>query len=161
MPYNKSSARSLIDSSLSSKHCITKSLCDCTVFGWVFKILDIANNPKYFTAWKNEKLFCDDNFPRRNYSFRWKIITYSFGRSLQLESSIFGHITETLIFKQKKLSSKNTWKKKTTFLEKNTRNSFIFFHLNSHPPPPHHKKGMFILYLLWNFGIAKFEHYNL
>ncbi len=50
MPYSKSRARNLMDSSLSSKHCIIKSLCDCTVFGCVFRILDMASNPKYFTV---------------------------------------------------------------------------------------------------------------
>ena len=49
MPYRRSSALRRMDSSLSSKHCSTRSLWACTLFGWVFRILDMASKPRYFT----------------------------------------------------------------------------------------------------------------
>lgn len=56
IPYNKSKARSLILSSLSSRHCIIRSLWACTLFGCVFNIFDIANNPKYFKFWSESSI---------------------------------------------------------------------------------------------------------
>lgn len=50
MPYRRSRARSRMDSSLSSRHCRTRSLWACTDLGCVLRILDMANSPRYFTT---------------------------------------------------------------------------------------------------------------
>lgn len=39
-----------MDSSLSSRHCSTRSLCACTDLGCVLRILDMARSPRYFTV---------------------------------------------------------------------------------------------------------------
>lgn len=91
IPYNKSKARNLIDSSLSSKHCIIKSLCDWTVFGCVLRILDIANNPKYFTKRKITKLKKLKTVHSLRENFNGKI-AYSFDLSLQLKFLVSEHI---------------------------------------------------------------------
>lgn len=50
IPYRRSRARRRMDSSLSSRHCSTRSLCACTDLGCVLRILDMARSPRYFTA---------------------------------------------------------------------------------------------------------------
>ena len=49
MPYRRSRARKRIDSSLSSRHIMMRSLCPWTLLGWVLRIFDIAKSPRYFT----------------------------------------------------------------------------------------------------------------
>lgn len=50
IPYRRSRARRRMDSSLSSRHCRTRSLWACTDLGCVLRILDMASRPRYFTA---------------------------------------------------------------------------------------------------------------
>lgn len=67
MPYRRSKALSRIDSSLSSRHWRMRSLWDWTDLGCVFRILDIANSPRYFTAKDKIKLLSK----YRNAGFCW------------------------------------------------------------------------------------------